>query len=431
MINNINKESASICIVGLGYVGLPLAIELSEVFVTSGFDINVNRIDQLKSGKDLTNEVDNERLKRSSINFTCNADDIKNFDYYIVTVPTPVDSADTPNLEPLKTASKIIGESIKNSSIIIYESTVYPGCTEEVCVPIIVEHSGKEFNKDFFVGYSPERINPADKKNTIRTIKKIVSGSTDEALEKINQLYLKIIDAGTHKVSSIQVAEAAKVIENTQRDLNISLMNELSIILNKLDIDTLEVLEAAETKWNFLPFRPGLVGGHCIGIDPYYLTYKARLLNYHPEVILSGRRINDSMTTYIFNEVCSKIIAENKNKALRVGYFGITFKENCPDIRNSKPLELLNKLKLINIDLFINDPWVNNDEAIEVGIEITELSDMCDLDMAIFAVGHKEYRDLNISQIDDLFGKTKILFDIKAMYDKQLCKNRGMQVFRL
>ena len=431
MINNINKESASICIIGLGYVGLPLAVELSEVFVTSGFDINVNRIDQLKSGKDLTNEVDNERLKRSSINFTCNEDDIKNFDYYIVTVPTPVDSADTPNLEPLKAASKIIGESIKNSSIIIYESTVYPGCTEEVCVPIIVEHSGKEFNKDFFVGYSPERINPADKKNTIRTIKKIVSGSTVVALEKINQLYLKIIDAGTHKVSSIQVAEAAKVIENTQRDLNISLMNELSIIFNKLDIDTLEVLEAAETKWNFLPFRPGLVGGHCIGIDPYYLTYKARLLNYHPEVILSGRRINDSMTTYIFNEVCSKIIAEKKSKALRVGYFGITFKENCPDIRNSKPLELLNKLKLINTDLFINDPWVNNDEAMEAGIEITELSDMCDLDMAIFAVGHKEYRDLNIGQIDDLFGKTKILFDIKAMYDKQLCKNRGMQVFRL
>ena len=431
MINNINKESSSICIVGLGYVGLPLAIELSEVFVTSGFDINVNRINQLKSGKDLTNEVDNERLKRSSINFTCNADDIKNFDYYIVTVPTPVDSANTPNLEPLKIASKIIGESIKNGSIIIYESTVYPGCTEEVCVPIIVEHSGKEFNKDFFVGYSPERINPADKKNTIRTIKKIVSGSTDEALEKINQLYLKIIDAGTHKVSSIKVAEAAKVIENTQRDLNISLMNELSIILNKLDIDTLEVLEAAETKWNFLPFRPGLVGGHCIGVDPYYLTYKARLVNYHPEVILSGRRINDSMTTYIFNEVCSKIIAESKNKTLRVGYFGITFKENCPDIRNSKPLELLNKLKLINIDLFINDPWVNNNDAIEAGLEITELNDMCDLDMAIFAVGHKEYRDLNISQVDNFFGKTKILFDIKAMYDKQLCKNRGMQVFRL
>ena len=288
-----------------------------------------------------------------------------------------------------------------------------------------------KFNKDFFVGYSPERINPADKENTIRTIKKIVSGSSEASLELINNLYSRIIDAGTHQVSSIKVAEAAKVIENTQRDINIALMNEFSIILDKVGIDTLEVLEAAETKWNFLPFRPGLVGGHCIGVDPYYLTYKARLLDYHPEVILSGRRINDSMTNHIFDKICSVIRDERKKTSFKVGFFGLTFKENCPDTRNSKSLELFNKLKSLNIDLLVNDPHITQDDANASNISLTSLHDMTELDIAIFAVGHREYRELSVKQISSFFGETKILFDIKSIYDLDMCKIASMNVFRL
>ncbi len=430
-MSGIAENKKLVCVIGLGYVGLPLAIELSEVYKTTGYDINKKRIDQLKKFNDTTNEVDPQRLKVSKINYTNNVTEIADYDYYIVTVPTPVDSSDSPNLDPLKNASKLIGESIKEGSIVIYESTVFPGCTEEVCVPIIEEHSGMKFNKDFFVGYSPERINPADKENTIRTIRKIVSGSSEASLELINNLYSRIIDAGTHKVSSIKVAEAAKVIENTQRDLNIALMNELSIILDKVGIDTLEVLEAAETKWNFLPFRPGLVGGHCIGVDPYYLTYKARLLDYHPEVILSGRRINDSMTNYIFDKICSVMRDERKKTSFKVGYFGLTFKENCPDTRNSKSLELLNKLQSLNIDLLINDPHITQDDANKSNISLTSLDDMTELDLAIFAVGHREYRQLSVEQISNFFGETKILFDIKSMYDLDMCKIASMNVFRL
>jgi UDP-N-acetyl-D-galactosamine dehydrogenase len=430
-MSNIAENKKLVCVIGLGYVGLPLAIELSEVYKTTGYDINKKRIDHLKKYNDTTNEVDSQKLKVSKINYTNNVTEIADYDYYIVTVPTPVDSSDSPNLDPLKNASKLIGESIKEGSIVIYESTVFPGCTEEVCVPIIEEHSGMKFNKDFFVGYSPERINPADKENTIRTIRKIVSGSSEASLELINNLYSRIIDAGTHKVSSIKVAEAAKVIENTQRDLNIALMNELSIILDKIGIDTLEVLEAAETKWNFLPFRPGLVGGHCIGVDPYYLTYKARLLDYHPEVILSGRRINDAMTNYIFDKICSVMRDERKKTSFKVGYFGLTFKENCPDIRNSKSLELLNMLQSLDIDLLINDPHITQDDANKSDISLTSLHDMKELDIAIFAVGHREYRQLSVEQISNFFGETKILFDIKSMYDLDMCKIASMNVFRL
>ena len=329
----MKEKLSTVSVIGLGYVGLPLAVELGKVYNVTGYDINKKRIKELKLHKDSTREVDEKTLESIDIDFTYNITDIKNQDFYIVTVPTPVDETDSPDLNPLKSASEIVGKSIKDKSIIIYESTVYPGCTEEVCVPLIEKNSGKQFNVDFFVGYSPERINPADKQNTIRTIKKIVSGSNEDTLEKIDELYLNIIDAGTHKVSSIKVAEAAKVIENTQRDLNISLMNEISIILDRIDIDTLEVLEAAETKWNFLPFRPGLVGGHCIGVDPYYLTHKARMMGYDPEVILSGRKINDTMTSYIFDKLFTEINNEGKKSSMRIGYFGLTFKENCPDIR--------------------------------------------------------------------------------------------------
>ncbi len=430
-MSNITENEKLVCVIGLGYVGLPLAIELSEVYKTTGYDINKKRIDQLKKFNDTTNEVDPSRIETSKINFTNSATKIADYDYYIVTVPTPVDTTDSPNLDPLKNATKLIGESMKEGSIVIYESTVFPGCTEEVCVPILEEHSGMKFNKDFFVGYSPERINPADKENTIRTIKKIVSGSSEASLELINNLYSRIIDAGTHQVSSIKVAEAAKVIENTQRDINIALMNEFSIILDKVGIDTLEVLEAAETKWNFLPFRPGLVGGHCIGVDPYYLTYKARLLDYHPEVILSGRRINDSMTNHIFDKICSVIRDERKKTSFKVGFFGLTFKENCPDTRNSKSLELFNKLKSLNIDLLVNDPHITQDDANASNISLTSLHDMTELDIAIFAVGHREYRELSVKQISSFFGETKILFDIKSIYDLDMCKIASMNVFRL
>lgn len=427
----MKKNLHTVSIIGLGYVGLPLAIELGKVYNVTGFDINKDRIKELKLHKDSTREVDYKTLESINIDFTYNISDIKNQDFYIVTVPTPVDGTDSPDLNPLKSASEIVGKSIKDKSIVIYESTVYPGCTEEVCVPLIEKNSGMKFNVDFFVGYSPERINPADKQNTIRTIKKIVSASNEDTLEKINHLYSKIIDAGTHKVSSIKVAEAAKVIENTQRDLNISLMNELSIILNRIDVDTLEVLEAAETKWNFLPFRPGLVGGHCIGVDPYYLTHKARMMNYDPEVILSGRKINDSMTSYIFDKLLTEINNEGKNTSMRIGYFGLTFKENCPDIRNSKSLELFRMISATNNEILVNDPYISEKDAKTYKINITKFEDMQKLDVAVFAVGHSCYRELPFEALNNIFGKTKILFDIKSIFDKKSCHKAGMKVFRL
>jgi len=427
----MKEKLSTVSVIGLGYVGLPLAVELGKVYNVTGYDINKKRIKELKLHKDSTREVDEKTLESIDIDFTYNITDIKNQDFYIVTVPTPVDETDSPDLNPLKNASEIVGKSIKDKSIIIYESTVYPGCTEEVCVPLIEKSSGKQFNVDFFVGYSPERINPADKQNTIRTIKKIVSGSNEDTLEKINELYLNIIDAGTHKVSSIKVAEAAKVIENTQRDLNISLMNEISIILDRIDIDTLEVLEAAETKWNFLPFRPGLVGGHCIGVDPYYLTHKARMMGYDPEVILSGRKINDTMTSYIFDKLFTEINNEGKKSSMRIGYFGLTFKENCPDIRNSKSLELFQMISATNNEILVNDPYISEKDANTYKINITKFEDMQNLDVAVFAVGHSCYRELPFEALNNIFGKTKILFDIKSIFDKKSCHKAGMKVFRL
>lgn len=427
----MKEKLSTVSVIGLGYVGLPLAVELGKVYNVTGYDINKKRIKELKLHKDSTREVDEKTLESIDIDFTYNITDIKNQDFYIVTVPTPVDETDSPDLNPLKSASEIVGKSIKDKSIIIYESTVYPGCTEEVCVPLIEKNSGKQFNVDFFVGYSPERINPADKQNTIRTIKKIVSGSNEDTLEKIDELYLNIIDAGTHKVSSIKVAEAAKVIENTQRDLNISLMNEISIILDRIDIDTLEVLEAAETKWNFLPFRPGLVGGHCIGVDPYYLTHKARMMGYDPEVILSGRKINDTMTSYIFDKLFTEINNEGKKSSMRIGYFGLTFKENCPDIRNSKSLELFQMISATNNEILVNDPYISEKDANTYKINITKFEDMQNLDVAVFAVGHSCYRELPFEALNNIFGKTKILFDIKSIFDKKSCHKAGMKVFRL
>ena len=360
------NNKTKLAIIGLGYVGLPLAVEFGKQLSTVGFDINISRIKELKSGYDSTNEVSTEELiKHSNLKLTSNIDDLKNCNIYIITVPTPIDDEKKPDLVPLKNSSRDVAKILKKDDIVIYESTVYPGATEEDCVPILEEMSGLKYNQDFYCGYSPERINPGDKLHRLVSIKKITSGSTPEIATVVDELYQEIITAGTHKTASIKIAEAAKVIENTQRDVNIALINELAIIFNKLNIDTESVLEAAGTKWNFLPFRPGLVGGHCIGVDPYYLTHKALDVGYHPEMILAGRKINDNMAKYIANNVInlmnSKNIQINNSNVL---IMGLTFKENCPDLRNTKVIDLINEFKKNQCNVDVYDPWVKDSDAI-------------------------------------------------------------------
>lgn len=404
-------------IIGLGYVGLPLAVEFGKVMDVIGFDIDQGRIDELKKGRDRTHEVETEGLKQSKhLTYSSNLNDLQSVNYFIVTVPTPVDAYKKPDLRPLESASKTVGKVVKKGDVVIYESTVYPGCTEETCIPIIERESGLKFNVDFFAGYSPERINPGDKLHRVTTIKKITSGSTPEIAEKVDQLYKKIIKAGTHKASSIKVAEAAKVIENSQRDLNIAFVNELAMIFEKVGIDTHEVLEAAGTKWNFLPFKPGLVGGHCIGVDPYYLTYKAEGLGYRPEVILSGRRINDNMPIYIANSVV-KLMAKNDlpiNKS-RILVLGITFKENCPDIRNSKVADVVKELQSYGAMVDIYDPHADAKEVHhEYGLSLTaELSGP--YHAIVLAVGHEEFRNLEWKKIRD---QRTVVYDVKGFLDR-------------
>ena len=407
----------SIGIIGLGYVGLPLAVEFGKVIDTVGFDINENRITELKSGQDRTLEVEPEELKKASkLVFSSSIDDLRKANYFIVTVPTPVDEFKTPDLSPLESASRTVGRVLKKGDIVIYESTVYPGCTEEVCVPVLEEHSGLKFNVDFFCGYSPERINPGDKQHRVTTIKKVTSGSTPEIAERVDQLYKRIITAGTHKASSLKVAEAAKVIENSQRDVNIAFVNELALIFERIGIDTHEVLAAAGTKWNFLGFKPGLVGGHCIGVDPYYLTYKAESLGYHPEVILSGRRINDNMAIYIANAVI-KLMSQNDlpvNKG-KILVLGLTFKENCPDIRNSKVVDVVRELKSFGADVDIFDPHADPAEVFHE-YNLTLVPQLKQKYHAIvLAVGHKEFGSLDWSSIRD--SKT-VVYDVKGFLDK-------------
>src|SRR5688572_24733024 len=386
-----------IAIIGLGYVGLPLAAEFGKVIDVIGFDINQERIAELKKGFDRTLEVDEDELKKSSkLTFSSDKNELKNVTYFIVTVPTPVDEFKKPDLQPLVSASKTVGSVLKKGDIVIYESTVYPGCTEEVCVPVLEQVSGLKFNVDFFCGYSPERINPGDKLHRVTTIKKVTSGSTPAIADEIDQLYRTIIKAGTHKASSMKVAEAAKVIENSQRDINIAFVNELALIFERVGIDTHEVLEAAGTKWNFLPFKPGLVGGHCIGVDPYYLTHKAESLGYHPEVILSGRRINDNMGAHIANCVIKLMarqdIAINKANVL---VLGVTFKENCPDIRNSRVVDVIHELKSFGTQVDIYDPHADAAEVHhEYGLDIVQTPEK-KYDAIVLAVGHKEFRDLD------------------------------------
>lgn len=424
-----------IAIIGLGYVGLPLAVEFGKKGPVIGFDINQKRIDELKSGQDHTLEVTSEELQQSQhLSFSANLDDLKQSNFFIVTVPTPVDQVNRPDLTPLKKASQTVGQALKKGDIVVYESTVYPGATEEVCIPILEKVSGLKFNQDFFAGYSPERINPGDKVNTLTKIKKITSGSTPEVADTVDAVYASIITAGTHKATSIKVAEAAKVIENTQRDLNIALVNELSVIFDRIGIDTLDVLEAAGSKWNFLPFRPGLVGGHCIGVDPYYLTHKAEEVGYHPQVILAGRRINDNMARYVARNTI-KLMLQNGIDVPRakVGVLGVTFKENCPDIRNSKVADLIKELEFWGAQVVVADPWADADEVRhEYGIELGKVDAQNPVDSVIVAVGHNEFRSLSANELRSYMKCEKpVLADVKSLFDRTEMSDAGFTVFRL
>jgi len=412
-------KKQKIAVIGLGYVGLPLAVEFGKVTETVGFDINSKRVAELKKGIDRTLEVDNKNLKSAKM-LKCTSDlkDLKNCNFYIVAVPTPVDKYKNPDLTPLVRASETVAKVIKKGDIVVYESTVYPGATEEDCVPIIEKISGLKFNKDFFCGFSPERINPGDKVHTLTTIKKITSGSTPESAETIDQVYKKIIKAGTHKASSIRVAEAAKVIENSQRDINIAFVNELAVLFDKMGIDTIEVLEAAGTKWNFLPFRPGLVGGHCIGVDPYYLTHKAEELGYHPQVILAGRRINDNMGIFVADKVVKLMIKKGQMvRGSKVLVLGMTFKENCPDIRNSRVIDIIKELKEFGCKVDVYDPWADSHEVKEeYGVEMITKPGK-DYNAVINAVAHNEFRKLDIKKLKK--DKDAVVYDVKAILDKK------------
>lgn len=431
----MDTSKQKIALIGLGYVGLPLAVEFGKVRPVLGFDINEARIVELRSGKDSTLEVTAEDLSVANLlEFSSECSKLDECGIFIVTVPTPIDTANRPDLTPIIKASETVGKAIKHGAIVIYESTVYPGCTEEVCVPILERESGLKFNQDFFCGYSPERINPGDKVNTLTTIKKITSGSTPEVVEAVDNLYKSIIKAGTWKASSIKVAEAAKVIENSQRDLNIAFVNELSVIFDRLGIDTIEVLEAAGSKWNFLPFRPGMVGGHCIGVDPYYLTHKAEEVGYHPQVILAGRRINDNMARYAARSVIRLMLKNGIDVARStVGVMGITFKENCPDIRNSKVADLVKELQNWGCNVVVSDPWANPEEVEhEYGISLTTIDEFNKVDSLIVAVGHNEYRAMSSDQLIDLcHSERPVLADLKALYDRHGVAEAGFTVFRL
>jgi len=411
-------SNTKIAIIGLGYVGLPLAIEFGKIFPTVGFDINQPRIDELNSGKDSTLEVEPEEMAQATmITYTSILEDVSDCNIFIVTVPTPIDEYNRPDLSPLEKSSASIGKVLKKNDIVIYESTVYPGATEEVCIPILEKESGLKFNQDFYAGYSPERINPGDKEHRLPTIKKVTSGSTPEIAEFIDQLYRTIITAGTHKASSIKVAEASKVIENTQRDLNISLINELALIFNKMDIDTEEVLLAAGTKWNFLPFRPGLVGGHCIGVDPYYLTHKAQQLGYHPEVILAGRRVNDGMGEYIADRTI-KLLTKKRIQIVdsNILIMGLAFKENCPDIRNTRIVDLIHALAEYHTNVDVYDPWVDKKEALEeFNLSLIEKPEDGKYDSIIIAVAHDEFKKMGAEGIRALGKAEHIIYDVKYL----------------
>jgi len=428
-------DEATIAVIGLGYVGLPLAAGFGAHRKVVGFDINQKRIDELRGGRDTTLEVGDEQLRSAKLLSYSNClDDLKSCGIFIVTVPTPIDDANRPDLSPLVRASESIGKVMPKGAVVIYESTVYPGATEEVCVPALERASGFKFNVDFFCGYSPERIVPGDKVHTLQTIVKVTSGSTPEVADAVDRLYARIIPAGTHKASSIKVAEASKVIENTQRDLNIALMNELSVIFARVGIDTAEVLAAAGTKWNFLNFRPGLVGGHCIGVDPYYLTHKAEQLGYIPQVVLAGRRINDNMGRYVARNTIKAMLRNGLDvPRCRVGVLGITFKENCPDIRNSKVADLVKEFADNGVEVVVADPFADAHEVLlEYGITLGTISSAAPVDALVVAVGHDEYRKMTAPELRRLVkGERPVLADVKSLYDPAVCRAQGFTVFRL
>ncbi|WP_075259647.1 Vi polysaccharide biosynthesis UDP-N-acetylglucosamine C-6 dehydrogenase TviB [Herbaspirillum camelliae] len=412
----MTSANIKLAVIGLGYVGLPLAVEFGRKRPVIGFDINQRRIDELKSGNDFTLETTPEELSAATkLSFTTSLEDLRTCSCYIVTVPTPIDEYKRPDLTPLIKASETVGKVLKKGDIVIYESTVYPGCTEEDCVPVLEQHSGLKFNEDFFCGYSPERINPGDKEHRVTTIKKVTSGSTPTVADIVDALYNEIIIAGTHKAESIRVAEAAKVIENTQRDLNIALINELALIFNKMGIDTEAVLKAAGSKWNFLPFRPGLVGGHCIGVDPYYLTHKAQAIGYHPEIILAGRRLNDSMGTYVVAQLVKAMTKKRiQVEGAKVLVMGFTFKENCPDLRNTRVVDIVAELKDYNCEVDVYDPWVTTEEAEhEYGITPIAAPHPGSYDAIILAVAHQQFKEMGAQAIRALGKTSTVLYDLK------------------
>lgn len=415
----LNLEKANIAVIGLGYVGLPLAVEFSKKYPTTGFDINSKRVDSLNTGTDYTLEVSDSEMSNAlerGLKLSSNIKDIKTCNVYIVTVPTPIDEFKSPDLTPLKKASQMLGSIVTNGDVVIYESTTYPGCTEEICVPILEKESGLTYNQDFFCGYSPERINPGDKKNTLTSIIKVTSGSNEEAADFVDGLYNSIITAGTHKATSMAVAEASKAIENAQRDVNISFVNELSLIFDRLDIDTTEVLEAAGTKWNFLKYSPGLVGGHCIGVDPYYLAHKAQMVGYHPQVILSGRRVNDSMGVHVANSFVKLMVSKNiPVKNANVLVLGITFKEDCPDIRNTRVTDIIHELEGFNINVDVFDPYADKLEVQEeLKISLVKTYDLENYNGVIVAVAHDSFKKMNIKTSED-----KVVFDLKGIFPKE------------
>jgi UDP-N-acetyl-D-galactosamine dehydrogenase len=432
----VNKEE-KISLVGLGYVGLPIAVAFAKKVEVIGFDISKDKVDLYKKGFDPTKEVGDEAIRNTTVDFTSDETRLQKAKFHIVAVPTPVNSDHTPDLGPVKSASKTVGRNLTKGSIVVYESTVYPGVTEDICIPILEQESGLKCGIDFKVGFSPERINPGDKVHRLETIVKVVSGMDEESLDIIAKVYELVVDAGVHRAESIKVAEAAKVIENAQRDINIAFMNELSIIFNKLDIDTKAVLDAAGTKWNFLKFSPGLVGGHCIGVDPYYLTYKAEQVGYHSQIILSGRKINDDMGKYVTENIIKQLIkADVSVKNAKVAILGFTFKENCPDTRNTRVIDIYNELKEYSITPIIVDPQADKEEALhEYGLTFHEISDVKDMDCVIIAVSHDEFKTLNKADIDNLFKNVpydnRVLIDIKGILDRKEYQELGYNYFRL
>ena len=434
LYEKIRNKQEKISVVGLGYVGVPLAVEFAKHVEVIGFDINEEKVNHYKIGNDVTKEVGNEEMKKTTVEFTCDEMKLKEAKFHIIAVPTPINSDKTPDLRPVIGATKTLARNLTKGSIVVYESTVYPGTTEEICIPILEEVSGLKYGVDFKVGYSPERINPGDKVNRLTTIVKIVSGCDEETVDIVANVYEIVIEAGVYRAESIKVAEAAKVIENSQRDINIAFMNELAMVFNKMEIDTNAVLRAAGTKWNFLNFAPGLVGGHCIGVDPYYFVYKAEELGYHSQIILSGRKINDGMAKYVTENTIKKLIkAEKQIKGAKVAIMGLTFKENCPDTRNTKVIDIINELKEYGVEVLVYDPIADKDEAFEeYGLEFNTLEELKCVDGIICAVAHEEFKSMELEELNNMYSEgKKVLIDIKGIYDKSKAENMGVLYWRL